>query len=160
MVKRPVRRKYRDNSYTLNYIEEKNMYTIKFKDVRGYIHEVEVTEEVYRAFNSFELHDIKELNEYDRHIEHSEIIKRTIESRMKYKAISLEDDFVRKNIFEELKNAIQSLPEVQKRRIKKYYFEDKTYEEIAKEEGCSKVAIKYSIDIAIEKISKKFQKWT
>lgn len=33
-----------------------------------------------------------------------------------------------------------------------------TLEEIAREEKCSKVAIKYSIDIAIEKISKKFKK--
>lgn len=34
---------------------------------------------------------------------------------------------------------------------------NKTYEEIASEENCSKVAVKYSIDIALEKISKKIK---
>ena len=37
------------------------------------------------------------------------------------------------------------------------FFENKTYEEIASEENCSKVAVKYSIDIALEKISKKIK---
>lgn len=32
-----------------------------------------------------------------------------------------------------------------------------TLEEIANEENCTKVAVKYSIDIALEKISKKFK---
>ena len=44
-----------------------------------------------------------------------------------------------------------------KRRLIKYYFYDKTYEEIANEEKCSKRAVKFSIDIALGKISKKFQ---
>ena len=55
--------------------------------------------------------------------------------------------------FEEL----STLPLVQRRRIIKYYLQKKTYEEIAKEENCSKVAVKYSIDLGIEKISKKMK---
>ena len=35
MAERPKRRKYKDNPYTLNYCEEKNIYTITFKDSRG-----------------------------------------------------------------------------------------------------------------------------
>ena len=58
---------------------------------------------------------------------------------------------------EELKEIINSLPEIQKRRLKKYYFEDKTLELIAKEENCSKVAVKYTIDIALQKISEKIK---
>ena len=58
---------------------------------------------------------------------------------------------------EDIKSIIDSLPEIQKRRLKKYYFEDKTFEEIAIEEHCSKVAVKYSIYIALEKISKKIK---
>ena len=59
---------------------------------------------------------------------------------------------------EELKDIINSLPEIQKRRLKKYYFEDMTLEQIAKEENCTKRAVKFTIDIAIEKISKKIKK--
>ena len=55
MAESPKRRKYKDNPYTLNYIEEKNIYTITFKDVKGHLNKVEVSEEVYRVFDKFEL---------------------------------------------------------------------------------------------------------
>ena len=37
--------------------------------------------------------------------------------------MSLEDEFIRKSRFEDLINAINKLSDVQKRRIKMYYFE-------------------------------------
>ena len=73
------------------------------------------------------------------------------------KPITIEDEVEEKILFDDIKNAIDSLPEIQKNRIKKYYFDNKTLEQIAEEENCSKVAVKYSIDIALEKISKKFK---
>lgn len=54
-------------------------------------------------------------------------------------------------------SAINSLNSIQKDRIKKYYFEDKTLQEIADEEGCSPRAVKYSIDHAIENLRKKLK---
>ena len=56
-----------------------------------------------------------------------------------------------------INEAINELSDIQKRRIRKYFFENKTFEEIAKEENCTKRAVKFTIDIALEKISKKFQ---
>ena len=91
MAESPKRRKYKDNPYTLNYIEEKNIYTITFKDVKGHLNKVEVSEEVYRVFDKFELQDIKELNEYDRHIEHSEIFENNLESRALNKQIPTDE---------------------------------------------------------------------
>lgn len=157
MAESPKRRKYKDNPYTLNYIEEKNIYTITFKDVKGHLNKVEVSEEVYRVFDKFELQDIKELNEYDRHIEHSEIFENNLESRALNKQIPTDEIVENKINNEKLREAIQELPKVQRERLKKYYFENKTYEEIAKEENCTKRAVKFSVDIAIEKISKKFK---
>lgn len=43
MAESPKRRKCKDNPYTLNYIEEKNIYTITFKDVKGHLNKVEVS---------------------------------------------------------------------------------------------------------------------
>lgn len=157
MAESPKRRKYKDNPYTLNYIEEKNIYTITFKDVKGHLNKVEVSEEVYRVFDKFELQDIKELNEYDRHIEHSEIFENSLESRALNKQIPTDEIVENKINNEKLREAIQELPKVQRERLRKYYFENKTFEEIAKEEKCTKRAIKFSVDIAIEKISKKFK---
>ena len=37
MAQRPKRRKYKDNPYTLNYCEERDIYIISFTDSRGII---------------------------------------------------------------------------------------------------------------------------
>lgn len=157
MAERPKRRKYKDNPYTLKYVEEKNIYIVSFKDVKGYLQDVEVSKEVYKAFDRFELDDLSEMNEYDNHIEHSEIFENNLEARAKDKPISLEDSVANKLQLEDIKREIEELPEIQKVRLRKYYFEDKTFEEIAQEEHCTKRAVKFSIDIAISKISKKFK---
>lgn len=152
MAERPKRRKYRDNPYTLNYIEEKNIYMVSFKDIKGHLQKVEISEEVYKAFDKFELDDIKELNEYDRHIEHSEIFENNLEIRAKDKPMSLEDEIIRRSTFDELKKAINKLPDIQRRRIVKYYFEDKTQQQIAEEEMVDIRAIQYSLNIALKKL--------
>ena len=114
MAESPKRRKCKDNPYTLNYIEEKNIYTITFKDVKGHLNKVEVSEEVYRVFDKFELQDIKELNEYDRHIEHSEIFENNLESRALNKQIPTDEIVENKINNEKLRDAIQELPKIQR----------------------------------------------
>ena len=148
MAERPKRRRYKDNPYTLNYIESKNIYTVSFKDVKGKLQEVEINKEIYIAFDRFELDDLSEMNEYDNHIEHSEIFENNLESRAKDKPILLEDMIIQKITFEKLKEAINLLPEVQRRRIKKYYFEDKNEKEIANEEKISQKNVSKSLAVA------------
>ena len=149
---RPKRRKHRDNPYVLIKTDDKGLYIVSFKDGIGITRIVEVTKEVYEAFDRFELDDLRELNEYDNHIEHSEIYENNLNERAKDKPLSIEDEIIKKSTFEELKNAIDMLPDIQKRRIKKYYFADKTLEEIAKEEACTFRAVKFSIDIGLKKL--------
>ena len=154
---RPKRRRYKDNPYTLIYIEEKNTYMVSFKDVRGNLQQIEVSEEIYKTFDKFELQDIKELNEYDRHIEHSEIFENNINARAKDKPTSLEDEVINKTLIDEIKREINNLPAIQRERIKKYFFENKTYEEIARDEGVNKTSIMRAINNGLEKISKKIK---
>ncbi len=152
MAIRPKRRKYRDNPYTLNYCEERDIYIISFKDSKGRLQNVEVTETIYKAFDRFELDDLSEMNEFDNHIEHSEIFENNLNDRAMDKPISLEDEIIRKSTFDELKKAIEMLPEVQKRRIKKYYFEDKTEQQIADEENATQQAIHKNLKLSLEKL--------
>jgi DNA-directed RNA polymerase specialized sigma24 family protein len=158
MAERPKRRKYKNNPYTLNYIEERNIYIVSFKDVKGHLQKIEVSEEVYKAFDRFELQDVKELNEYDRHIEHSELFENSLEKRAKDKPLSLEDEIIKKSTFDELKQAIELLPEVQKRRIKKYYFADKNEYVIAKEESTTQQAVNKTLKQAIQKLKEILKK--
>lgn len=157
MVKIPIRNKSKDNPYTLGFDEENEIYTVEFLDNKKKIHKVEITEQVYLAFDKFELEDISQIRKYRSHIEHSELYEETLNKRMVDKPITIEKEIEDKIIFDDIKKEISLLPDVQKRRLRKYYFEDKTLEEIAIEENCSKVAIKYSIDIAVKKISQKFK---
>ncbi len=154
MAIHPKRRKYRDNPYTLNYCEERDIYIISFKDSKGILQNVEVTETIYKAFDRFELDDLSEMNEFDNHIEHSEIFENNLNDRAMDKPISLEDEIIRKSTFDELKKAIEMLPEVQKRRIKKYYFEDKTEQQIADEENATHQSVHIILERAIENLKK------
>ncbi len=153
----PKRRKSKNNPYIIGFDEVKETYTLTFKDSRNVIQVVEISEEIYKKFNEFELEDLSELNEYDNHIEHSEIYEETLYKRALNKEMPIEDTVGYKLTVEELRENINELPIIQKERLKKYYIEHKTFEEIAKEENCTKRAVKFSVDIAIQKLSKKMK---
>lgn len=158
MANRPKRRKSKDNPYTLNYCEERNVYTVSFKDGKGILQNIEVSEEIYKTFDRFELDDLSQMNEYDNHIEHSEIYENNLNSRAMDKPMSLEDEVINKCTFEELRSAIEKLPEVQKRRIKKYYFQEKTEQEIADEENATQQSVHIILERAIENLKKILKK--
>lgn len=155
MIKQLKRNKDKYNPYTIEVREEK--YYVVFKDGNNVLQEISITKEVYDAFDKFELEDISQIHKIRKHIEHNEVYEETLYQRSAIESISVEDEVSTKIINEELRSAINELNEIQKRRIIKYYFYDKTYEEIAKEENCTKRAVKFSIDIGIEKISKKIK---
>lgn len=150
MDKRPKRRKDKYNPYTL--CSEKGRYYISFVDVNNNFQEIAVSQEVFESFNKFELEDVSKMNEYDRHLEHSEIYEHTLHKKKDSREWSLEEYFENVQITENLHMAISKLPEVQKRRLKKYYFEEKTFDEIAFEEGCTYQSIQRSVYRAVKKI--------
>ena len=131
---------------------------MSFKDSRGIIQKVEISEEIFNALDKFELEDLSEMNEYDNHIEHSEIFENNLNSRAINKSISLEDEVINKCAFEELKKAIDKLPNVQKRRIKKYYFQEKTEREIAEEENATQQSVHIVLKRALENLKKILKK--
>lgn len=157
MAEMPKRNKSKDNPYSLDFDEEKQTYTVEFVDNKKVIHKVEISEEVYKAFDKFELEDISQIHKFRKHIEHLEVYEETLNARMMDKPMAIEEVMEKQILMDNIKEIINSLPDMQKRRLKKYYFDNKTLEEIAFEEKCSKVAVKYSINIALEKISQKFK---
>lgn len=152
MDKNPKRRKYGDNPYSLSKNESENLYIVSFKDISGIIQTIKVTKEVWEIFDEYERLDISIMNEFDRHTEHSEVYENNLEKRAKEKVFSMEDDFIQKATFEELKNSINKLEEPYKRRIKMYYFDDKNETEIAEFEHISQQAVSKSLHIAIENL--------
>lgn len=152
MAERPKRRKHKDNPYTLEFLEEKNSYRVSFRDVKGKFRRVDVNKEVYQAFDRFELDDLSELNEFDNHIEHSEVYENNLNERAMDKPLGV-DEIVENNIRdEEIRKAISTLSDIQKRRIIKYYFEEKTEYEIAKEENATQQSVHIGLERAKEKL--------
>ncbi len=155
LEKHPNRKKDKYNPYTLTITE--GHYYLSFKDGRGKQQNIEIDEMLYQTFDRFELEDISHLNRVSRHIEHSELTEETLNDRAFYKAERVEDIVSESIEYEQLHRAVFELPEVQRRRLKLYFFGELTYEQIAKMEGCTKRAVKFSVDIAVEKLKKNFK---
>lgn len=151
----PKRRKDKNNPYTLSIAGGR--FYLSFCDGMGVLHEMEVDSELYGMLNAFELEDLSYLNEWDRHIEQSELSEGTLEQRMHRTPCTVEEIVYRAIQYEQLHQAIDLLPKVQRRRLILYYFYDFTYEKIAEIEGCSIMPVKRSIDRALEKIKSFFE---
>lgn len=153
---RPKRYKEYDNPYTLESIEKEELYFIRFRDEKGE-HLVTVSKEVFDVFDESEKQDNNMMVRNSRYIHKYQLSDEALSNKMLNNQTSIEDKLISDFEIEELYEAINELSDIQKRRIRKYFFENKTFEEIAKEENCTKRAVKFTIDIALEKISKKFQ---
>ena len=150
----PNRKKDKLNPYTLSI--ENDTYYIAFADGQGIHHKQEISMELYAAFNSFELDDISHMNAVSRHLEQSELTVESLTQRAFNPPEPVDEYVFRKLMYGELHKAIDMLPDVQRRRLLLYYFGGNTYDQIAQMEGCTKMAVKFSIDIAIKKLRDKF----
>lgn len=148
----PKRRKDKYNPYSI--FESDGKYYIEFADGQRKEHCIEISRELYEAFDRFELDDLKHLNIVDRHIEQSEIYDITLHRRSGQTGESAENEAIRKIALEELYTAISMLPAIQKRRLVLYYFVGLTYEQIAEMESCSFQAIAKSVSTAEKKLKK------
>jgi len=155
----PKRRKAKDNPYTIFYCRETDKYFLSFKDGQDKYYHFEIDKSLYDTFNGFELEDLSMLNEFDNHTEHSELTEASLNKRALHKPESVEEIVYVRLRNERLHNAISKLPDTQRRRLLLYYFGGLTYEQIAKLEGCTKRAVKFSVESAREKIKEKLKKF-
>lgn len=146
----PQRRKSKDNPYTLE--KQNGKYMVYFVNHRNDWQSIEINEAVYQALNQFELDDIKQMHIYERHIEHSEIYEHTLYHRFFYKAIDLETIIEKRVTFDDVWVAVHTLSRLQRKRIKLYYLEGLSLEEIAVLEGTTHQAISKSIKLGIVKV--------
>ena len=155
--KRPKRRKDKDNPYELFSVGNgtpEARYFIRFKDGQGVEHSMEIEKSLFDMLDGFELEDLSYLNEVDNHYEHSELTESALHERALAVSPPIDAIVSLKMAREELHRAIQSLPEIQRRRLILYYFGEMTYEQIAEIEKCSYPAARRSVLSAIENLKK------
>ena len=152
--KHPNRKKDKYNPYELAVENEK--YYVTFIDGQGFHHKEQISRELYELFDRFELEDISKLNVISRYQEHSELTEGTLNQRALIQPETMEEGVYRKIMYNQLHTAIGKLPDIQRRRGLLHYFGGFTYERIAEMEGCTKMAVKFSINIAVKKLRENF----
>ena len=130
--RQPKRRKDKYNPYEI--YEKDGKYYVSFRNGEKEYKDLEIGKNVYEAFNTFELQDVSHMNVVDRHLEQSEIWDSSLYERIFQKEENVENTVLNKLEAERLHSAIQQLSEIQRRRLMKYYFEDKKYEQIEENE--------------------------
>lgn len=150
---RPKRRKSKDNPYTI--FEEQGKLYVTFKDGQGIKQKIEVNNDIFNFFDDSELHDVRELNEFDRHIEHSEQSENTLHKKILSKDVHFEDIMMSKMRNGQLKKMLFCLTPLQRERVILFYWERFSCPEIAEMQGCTKQAVSLSIRQAREKLKEK-----
>lgn len=153
----PKRSKDKYNPYTIFSVGSETdspHYYVSFKDGQGVHICMEIEKELFDILNEFELEDVAYINEWKRHYDLKDHDEVSINKQAISVPLTVEEIILEQIEEEQLHKAISLLPEKLRHRIELYYFEEMTYEEIALIEGCSKSAIKYSIDNAKKKIKK------
>ena len=154
MEKKTKRRRDRLNPYIIKQVD--NSYMVHITKTNH--DKVFVDKKVYDEMNIFELKDIAQMNEYDRHIEHYFLSEEELNKRKIEKATSVEDIVINKLELERLHKAISKIPRIQRRRVLMHYFMDLTQKEIAIKESVSIRAIQYSLKIALINLKKFLKK--
>ncbi len=128
-----------------------------YKDAIGETEYTYVTKEVYEALTETfrkETH-AQEMRDL-RHVTKEGYTEGETEDLAFDSGESLEDMVIRQMELETLQKAMQSLTEVQRKRLHLYFFEGLTYRQIAEKKGVGEKNIRESIAGALKKIKKFF----
>ena len=147
------------NPYTLRteIVEGITHYYVSFADGQAIPRETKVSRPVYLEFCRFVKRERNLRRSDERHIEQSDLTDETLYNRALQPPKSVEDAAIDDIRDEQLRQVIAELPETQRRRFILYHEFGLTYEQIAEMEGCTKRAIKFSVDLAEEKIKEKLK---
>ena len=155
---RSKRRRDKYNPYILEHDLKAEIYKVDLIDNEGKYISIIVPCEIYEVLEDSERKEKTYMNEYDRHIEHFELDERALYRRSLNKPTSVENQIIEKAQFEELRDAICNLSEIQKRRLIMYFLDNMTLKQIALRENCATMSVKDSIDSAIKKLSEVIRK--
>lgn len=158
---RPKRRKDRDNPYTIFTIgkdTDNPHYYLSFIDGQGIPICIEISEPVFRELDRQELEDLSHLNKAEKYLDNGELTDDILSTQVSVHQ-DLPEELIECQLFNEaLHRCIHTLPEIQRRRVVLYFFGGYTYEQIAKQEGCSKTAVILSVNAGLAAIKKELNK--
>jgi len=137
-----------EKAYTMEIAEEFDSihYFISFKDKSEVMHKFEVSQDFYNEFQKLQ----RKVRNLERSDERNAINGGLMDDAIIFESRPLEDIIT-------LKDAVASLTSTQRRRFLLYHEYGLDFVQIATLEGCTKRAVKFTVDIAIKKIKKFFE---
>ena len=153
--KHPKRIKDKYNPYTLQIKDDK--YILSFVDGEGIRQKMEIDENLYQVFDSFELEDLAYMVKVSRHIEHSVLTENTLNKRALNQPEDIETLVTSNLLNQRVIDAIYSLPNKQSNRMVLFFVYGYSYTEIARMEGCEVSTVMRSIESGIKKIKNNFR---
>lgn len=157
MDQRPKRNRDKDNPYFLHSDEKSDIYIVYFSNGNKQ-YNIEISKELFNEFDDIERDEARKIQYDKRYLEQSYQTDISLYNKAVNKPLSVEDKTIRDIDYKKLYRAIGTLSKMHRRRILLYYDYNLSLSEIAEIEGCSKVAIKYSIDIALKQLREFFEK--
>jgi RNA polymerase sigma-70 factor (ECF subfamily) len=151
---------YNSNQYTLRAEIDHGIthYFVSFKDGQAIRRETEVSRPVYLEFLRFVQIERSQRHWDERHREYFDLTEETLHTRAAGTPKSVEDIVLDHQQAAQLQQAIESLPNTQRRRFVLHHEFGLTYRQIAKMEGCSFQAVAQSVNVIERAIRRFFQK--
>ncbi|GHU95702.1 hypothetical protein FACS1894208_08980 [Clostridia bacterium] len=112
--------------------------------------ETEVTREVADFLNESRKQQEKQDRSDRRHLTSKSLEENFFEDDVADERADIEGNYIQREDYRQLHAAIDTLPEVQRRRLTAYYFEGLPYRKIAELEGVSDASIRESIVSAMK----------
>ena len=146
------------DGYEIKGNSEKDIYSITFKNSAGYIVTSEINKDIAFAFIESKRQRSRE-NCFDREYS-NEFISTSISKSLDdvIQDISVEESFIKKEENKNINEAMDSLSEIQRKRIEKHIINEVPVTEMALVEKTNRQRIYKSIRLGIKKIRKLFKK--
>lgn len=142
------------DGYLIEEDKENGKYYINFRDYYGKHIKSEISKGVFDEYMIDKKIYKKMENEFDRHIEHSQLTETTLFNRASDNTYNLEDEVLKAIDIKKLLKAMNALSEKQKIRVELHICNNITIRDLAKIENVRKNQIEKSIKIAIKNIKK------
>ena len=146
------------DGYEIKGNSEKDIYSITFKNSAGYIVTSEINKDIAFAFIESKRQRSRE-NYFDREYS-NEFISTSISKSLDdvIQDIFVEESFIKKEENKNINEAMDSLSEIQRKRIEKHIINEVPVTEMALVEKTNRQRIYKSIRLGIKKIRKLFKK--
>ena len=133
---------------------EKSLVTIKYKTAAGKHICVEVSTAVKELLEQSDRQMCSQQRQDRRHLIREEYIDELVDTTAVYPQEDFADLVIRMDRTNQLYAAIETLSEVQKRRLHLYYFVGLSYRQIGEKENVSHNSVARSVEQAIRKLRK------